>query len=87
MALGDNPLAVIQSCTSTKLAWKKLQLRYASKSTINELSVLSALFKLRLKYGASMGMEDHVLMMEVQFSRMGSMGSDFSESMEFALII
>lgn len=61
-ALGDDQLRAIRVCTSIKQAWKKLQARYASGSTISELRILNVLLKIRLNNATSVG--DHVLSME-----------------------
>lgn len=40
-ALGKNPLLSTQYCETTKLAWDKLQRRYANKLIINKLFFLT----------------------------------------------
>lgn len=62
-ASGDDPLRTIQDCRSAKQAWNKLQTRYASKSTINELRVLNNL--LNPKLSNLLNMEDHISLLDL----------------------
>lgn len=56
--LGDSPLRATQECQSGKDAKHKLRIRYARKSTINEVSLLKNL--LNSKLGRNTQISDHV---------------------------
>lgn len=48
-ALGDKPLPAVQHCTTTRAGWDKVGTRYAGKTLINELRVLSIVWNITLK--------------------------------------
>lgn len=50
-ALGDIPLRAVQSCSSFKNAWDKLQTRYAGKTLINKLGVFNGLLNFKFMRG------------------------------------
>lgn len=84
-ALGDNPLRAVQECLTAKAVWNKLQGRYAGQSMVNKLSVLNTLLNMILK--KSSNMRDHIAILESQFSRLATMGSNLEESLKVAILL
>lgn len=84
-AFGKNQPSAMQDCHATKLVSKRLQTRYASKSPINELSVLNNLRNTKVRISANMG--DHISYPAAQYWRLVSMHWTVSKSMKIALVL
>jgi gag-polypeptide of LTR copia-type len=85
-SLGDKPLRTIQTVAKDPVeAWKKLEARYASKTTSYKLyQVMSAH---SMKVARKRSMADHVGELETLFSRLNNTGATIDDKMQVAILL
>lgn len=84
-ALEDSSLIAVQSCTTAKEVWKKLQMRYAVKRLLNKFSVLNDLLNVKMKREELMGHKSKKL--ESIFAHLFAMNVPVLESMQVAILV
>lgn len=84
-ALCGRALRSIQYYNDAKTAWSKLEQKYLRSTMMNRLEVMKS--HLNTRYINDMDMGDHVLRLELQFSRPETIGYCLEEPMKLAIVL